>query len=93
MNARRMFRASLAAAALLASGAPFAGACSVCFSNSQGPIAGAMNAAILALLACVAGVLASFAAFVIHLARQAARTAEPDGPRAGGLEVKGTGHA
>jgi hypothetical protein len=46
-------------------------ACPVCFGQNDSPAAQAMNLGILAMLIIVAGVLASFASFVIYLVRRA----------------------
>lgn len=46
-------------------------ACPVCFGQNDSPLAQAMNLGILAMLIVVAGVLAAFAAFFIHLMRRA----------------------
>jgi len=46
-------------------------ACSVCFGNSDAPMAKATNLGILAMLGVVAVMLASFAAFFIYLNRRA----------------------
>jgi hypothetical protein len=46
-------------------------ACSVCFGNSDSPMAKATNLGIIAMLVVVAGMLASFAAFFIYLNRRA----------------------
>lgn len=46
-------------------------ACPVCFGQNDSPMANAMNLGILAMLVVVAGVLASFASFFIHLRRRA----------------------
>ena len=43
----------------------------VCFGQNDSPLAQAMNMGILAMLIVVAGVLAAFAAFFIHLMRRA----------------------
>ena len=45
-------------------------ACSVCFGAADEPQTKGMNMAIVTLLIIVCGVLASFAAFFIHLWRQ-----------------------
>jgi hypothetical protein len=46
-------------------------ACSVCFGNSDAPMAKAANLGILVMLFVVAGMLACFAAFFIYLNRRA----------------------
>lgn len=46
-------------------------ACSVCFGNSDSPMAKATNLGIIAMLVVVVGMLASFAAFFIYLNRRA----------------------
>jgi hypothetical protein len=51
-------------------------ACSVCFGNSDSPMAKATNLGIIAMLVVVAGMLASFAAFFIYLNRRARLFAE-----------------
>jgi hypothetical protein len=51
-------------------------ACSVCFGNSDAPMAKATNLGIEVMLVVVAGVLASFAAFFIYLNRRARMAGE-----------------
>jgi hypothetical protein len=51
-------------------------ACSVCFGNSDSPMAKATNLGIIAMLVVVVGMLASFAAFFIYLNRRARLIAE-----------------
>jgi hypothetical protein len=46
-------------------------ACPVCFGQTDSPLASAMNMGIIAMLGIVAGVLGSFAAFIVHLNRRA----------------------
>ena len=46
-------------------------ACSVCFGQSDAPMAKATNLGIIAMLFVVAGMLASFAGFFIYLNRRA----------------------
>ena len=46
-------------------------ACPVCFGQNDSPMARAANLSILAMLVVVAGVLAGFASFFIHLMRRA----------------------
>jgi hypothetical protein len=46
-------------------------ACPVCFGQSDSPLANATNMGILAMLGVVGGVLAGFAAFIVHLNRRA----------------------
>jgi hypothetical protein len=46
-------------------------ACPVCFGQSDSPMAWAMNTGILFMLVVVAGVLAGFAGFFVHLVRRA----------------------
>jgi len=55
-------------------------ACPVCFGQNDSPLASAINLGIIAMLGVVACVLASFAAFMIYLARRA-RAFEGDGSR------------
>jgi hypothetical protein len=54
---------------LAAPGAAFA--CPVCFGQSDSPLAIATNLGVIAMLVVVVGVLGSFAAFFIYLARRA----------------------
>lgn len=56
-------------------------ACPVCFGENDSPMAQAMNLGVLTMLVIVAGVLAGFASFVIHLMRRA-RLADPSRPAA-----------
>ena len=53
-------------------------ACPVCFGQNDSPMAWAMNTGIIFMLVVVAGVLAGFASFIIHLVRRA-RLAEVAG--------------
>jgi hypothetical protein len=53
-------------------------ACPVCFGQNDSPMASATNLGIMAMLAVVVGMLASFAAFFIYLNRRARLAA--DGP-------------
>ena len=46
-------------------------ACSVCFGQSDSPMAWAMNMGIFVMLLIVGGVLAGFASFFVHLVRRA----------------------
>jgi hypothetical protein len=46
-------------------------ACPVCFGQNDSPLATAMNAGIIAMLAVVVGVLGCFGAFFIHLMKRA----------------------
>jgi len=46
-------------------------ACPVCFGQTDSPLANATNMGILAMLGIVGGVLAGFAAFIVHLNRRA----------------------
>jgi hypothetical protein len=46
-------------------------ACSVCFGQSDSPMAWAMNMGIFAMLLIVGGVLVGFASFFVHLVRRA----------------------
>jgi hypothetical protein len=46
-------------------------ACPVCFGQSDSPLANATNMGIIAMLGVVGGVLAGFAAFIVHLNRRA----------------------
>ena len=56
-------------------------ACPVCFGQNDSPMARAANLSILAMLVVVAGVLAGFASFFIHLMRRARLVAdEASGP-------------
>jgi hypothetical protein len=68
-----MGRVLLAVAMLLA--APGAAlACPVCFGQSDSPLAIATNLGVMAMLVVVVGVLGSFAAFFVYLARRARMT-------------------
>jgi hypothetical protein len=49
-------------------------ACPVCFGPSDSPLAIATNLGVVAMLVVVVGVLGSFAAFFVHLARRARMT-------------------
>ena len=65
-------------------------ACPVCFGQSDAPMAKAMNLGIFAMLVVVAGMLASFASFVVYLMRRA-RLADLSGvPASGGNLVPPT---
>jgi hypothetical protein len=56
-------------------------ACPVCFGQNDSPMAKAANLSIVAMLVVVAGVLAGFASFFIHLMRRARlATDEASGP-------------
>jgi hypothetical protein len=46
-------------------------ACPVCFGQTDSPLASATNMGIIAMLGIVGGVLAGFAAFIVHLNRRA----------------------
>ncbi len=46
-------------------------ACPVCFGQSDAPLAQAINAGVIAMLVVVAGMLGSFATFIVYLARRA----------------------
>ena len=46
-------------------------ACSVCFGQSDSPMAWAMNMGIFVMLLIVGGVLVGFASFFVHLMRRA----------------------
>lgn len=46
-------------------------ACPVCFGQSDSPLASATNLGIIAMLGIIGGVLACFAAFMVHLNRRA----------------------
>ena len=46
-------------------------ACPVCFGASDSPLAVATNLGVMFMLVVVVGVLGSFAAFFVHLARKA----------------------
>jgi hypothetical protein len=46
-------------------------ACPVCFGQTDSPLANATNMGIIAMLGIVGGVLAGFAAFIVHLNRRA----------------------
>ena len=46
-------------------------ACPVCFGESDAPLAKAINAGVMAMLVVVAGMLGSFATFIVYLARRA----------------------
>ena len=63
-------------------------ACPVCFGQNDSPMARAANLSILAMLVVVAGVLAGFASFFIHLMRRARLVAdEASGPAQAGRHV------
>ncbi len=64
-------------------------ACPVCFGLSDGPIAQAMNAGIVFMLAIVSVVLVGFASFIVHLVRQAKRAGEREAAEAAGYGVPG----
>ena len=66
---RKTFVMLVAAAALAVPRAALA--CSVCFGQSDSPMAKATNMGIILMLVVVAGMLASFAAFFIYLNRRA----------------------
>jgi hypothetical protein len=51
-------------------------ACPVCFGQTDSPLAGAMDLGVLVLLGVVGAVLAAFGAFIVHLNRRAAASAE-----------------
>ena len=51
-------------------------ACPVCFGQNDSPMARAANLSIVAMLVVVAGVLAAFASFFIHLMRRARLVAD-----------------
>ena len=54
-------------------------ACSVCFGQSDAPMAVAMNMGVVVMIAVVAGVLAGFGAFIFYLARRARMVAAAEG--------------
>ena len=54
-------------------------ACPVCFGQTDSPLANATNMGIIAMLGIVGGVLAGFAAFIVHLNRRARLVAERRG--------------
>ena len=59
-------------------------ACPVCFGNSDSPLVSATNLGIMAMLGVVTGVLAGFAAFIVHLNRRARLVnGEPEAVAAG----------
>lgn len=63
-------RAALTTLAVL--GVPrLALACAVCFGQSDAPLVQAINAGVIAMLVVVAGMLGSFATFIVYLARRA----------------------
>ena len=63
-------------------------ACPVCFGQNDSPMARAANLSIFAMLVVVAGVLAGFASFFIHLMRRARLVAdETPGPAEAGRHV------
>jgi maltodextrin utilization protein YvdJ len=55
-------------------------ACSVCFGQSDAPMAKAVNIGIIAMLVVVAGMLTTFAAFFIYLNRRARMFAPTETP-------------
>ena len=63
-------------------------ACPVCFGQNDSPMAKAANLSIVAMLVVVAGVLAGFASFFIHLMRRARLASdEASGPADAGRHV------
>jgi hypothetical protein len=66
----------LLTALLLGAWQPAALACATCYGQSDSNLAKGMNAGIFVLLLVVAGVLGTFAAFFVYLARRAALHSE-----------------
>lgn len=64
-------------------------ACSVCFGQSDSPMAVATNMGVLAMLVVVVGVLSAFATFFVYLMRRA-KLAEQAPADAGGYPVTGS---
>lgn len=63
-------------------------ACPVCFGQNDSPMAKAANLSIVAMLVVVAGVLAGFASFFIHLMRRARLASdEASGPAEAGRQA------
>lgn len=67
-------------------------ACSVCFGQSDSPVAHATNMGIFLMLGVVGAVLAGFAAFIVYLNRRA-RLVSGDGYRAAEGAVGVPAHA
>jgi hypothetical protein len=83
MSQAALRRALLASPALLFSSSP-AWACSACFGLAQGPMIDGARVAIAFMLVLVVGLQVGFAAFFLHLrreARRAARQAQGEWPR------------
>jgi hypothetical protein len=59
-------------------------ACPVCFGQTDSPLANATNMGIIAMLGIVGGVLAGFAAFIVHLNRRARLVASGADPALAG---------
>ena len=70
-------------------------ACPVCFGESDAPLAQAINTGVIAMLVVVAGMLGSFATFIVYLARRArsidaAEAAAANGTHPGSDPQEGT---
>jgi hypothetical protein len=59
-------------------------ACPVCFGQTDSPLANATNMGIIAMLVIIGGVLAGFAAFIVHLNRRARLVASGADPALAG---------
>ena len=59
-------------------------ACPVCFGQTDSPLANATNMGIIAMLGIIGGVLACFAAFIVHLNRRARLLANATDPATAG---------
>jgi hypothetical protein len=66
-------------------------ACSVCFGQSDSPMAWAMNMGIFVMLLIVGGVLAGFASFFVHLVRRASLVEGRLGAGSGAADFAGPG--
>ena len=60
-------------------GAPLLLACSVCFGQSDAPMAVATNLGIFVMLGVVGAVLGAFGAFIFYLSRRAKLVAASEG--------------
>lgn len=76
---RRMKSIMTGAVAMLAMRAEPLLACSVCYGQSDSPMAQGMNWGILSLLGVVAGVLAGISLFFVHVGRRSGMTASGAG--------------
>ena len=76
---RRMKSIMAGALALLALRADPLLACSVCYGQSDSPMAQGMNWGIMSLLVVIAGVLAGVTLFFVHVGRRSAALAQTAG--------------